>query len=115
MLRCVSCGAAGRMGKRLVTLARENVDLEVVGAVEHPESPAIGQDIGELAGVGRIGVPVGTQLADVLLGADVVISFVNIAEACIVQGTACAEAGVPMVVGSTGFTDDEDARSRAAA
>jgi 4-hydroxy-tetrahydrodipicolinate reductase len=108
MLRCVICGAAGRMGKRLVTLACENVDLEVVGAVEHPESPAIGQDVGELAGVGRIGVPIGAELADVLSGADVVISFVNIAAACILQGSVCAEAGVPMIVGSTGFTDDEE-------
>lgn len=50
-------GAAGRMGQRLVALAREDRELEVGAALESPGHPRLGQDAGEVAGLGKIGVP----------------------------------------------------------
>ncbi|HZN68901.1 MAG TPA: 4-hydroxy-tetrahydrodipicolinate reductase, partial [Tepidisphaeraceae bacterium] len=55
-------GAAGRMGTRLVALARQGGELEVVSAVERAEHPMQGRDAGEVAGVGPIGVPITTDL-----------------------------------------------------
>ena len=51
-------GAGGRMGRMLTAAAFATPGLEVAAATEIPGSPLIGQDAGELAGVGKIGVPV---------------------------------------------------------
>ena len=47
-------GAAGRMGKRILALAHDHSDIEISGALEGPEHPALGSDAGETAGIGRI-------------------------------------------------------------
>src|SRR5947207_14215151 len=51
-------GAAGRMGQRLVALARAEGGFNIVGAVERPDHPAQGKDAGELCGIGAIGTPI---------------------------------------------------------
>ncbi len=112
MVRCVICGAAGRMGKRLVALASEQPDVEVVGAVEHPESNALGLDAGELAGIGKNGIAIRADLAETLTDADVAISFINIPAATVEQGKICADARKALVVGSTGLNTDEEAAFR---
>ena len=43
-------GAAGRMGQRLVCLAREDNELALVAALESAKHPRVGQDIGEVCG-----------------------------------------------------------------
>src|SRR3954454_11723479 len=55
-------GAAGRMGTRLVALARADGAFDVVGAIERPDHPMQARDVGELAGLGPIGVPVSYDL-----------------------------------------------------
>jgi 4-hydroxy-tetrahydrodipicolinate reductase len=99
-------GATGRMGRAIARLATEAGDIQIVGAICHAEDPALGQDIGELAGVGNLGVEVGADLAAGLLGADVVIDF-SLAPA--VQGflKGARAAGVPVVMGTTGLGDAE--------
>ncbi|MBF8265530.1 MAG: 4-hydroxy-tetrahydrodipicolinate reductase, partial [Dehalococcoidia bacterium] len=57
MLGLVVCGAAGRMGSTLVRLIEESAGLKLVGAVEWSKSPQVNKDAGEVAGVGKIGVP----------------------------------------------------------
>ena len=47
----VIAGAAGRMGSRIVALARETPDVRVVAALEAPGHPALGRDAGETAGI----------------------------------------------------------------
>jgi len=59
-------GAAGRMGKRILALAHEHPEIEVVGAVEAPSHPAIGNDAGEVAGIGRIGMPIVSGVREAL-------------------------------------------------
>src|SRR5262245_28087417 len=71
----VVCGAAGRMGRRLIALGAETPGLRVAGAVEAPEHPAVGSDAGELAGCGALGVRVGNDLAAVCRADHVVIDF----------------------------------------
>jgi 4-hydroxy-tetrahydrodipicolinate reductase len=113
MVKVVVTGAAGRMGTQIVRLVRATEGMAVAGAVERP-GPAIGQDAGALAGLGPIGVAVVDDLAKALSGADAVIDFTS-HEASARHAEVCAERGVPLVVGSTGFTPDAKARVAAAA
>lgn len=68
-------GATGRMGLALVRLAKAASDIEIVGAVCANDDPASGRDVGELAGVGTLGVIASPDVGSALLGADVVIDF----------------------------------------
>ena len=95
-------GATGRMGKAIVRLAREGGDFEVVGAVAAADAPEQGRDVGEVAGVGAIGVAVTADPAAGVLGADVVIDFsAEVALAGIVR--AAARAKIALVSGTTGI------------
>jgi 4-hydroxy-tetrahydrodipicolinate reductase len=113
MTKVVITGAAGRMGTQLARLVRASEGMALHGAVERP-GVAQGQDAGVLAGLGPIGVPVVDDLGKALPGADVVIDFTS-HEASARHAEACAERGVALVVGSTGFTPEAKARVAAAA
>jgi 4-hydroxy-tetrahydrodipicolinate reductase len=113
MVKVVVTGAAGRMGTQIVRLVRATDGMAVSGAVERPGA-AIGQDAGALAGLGPIGVPLVDDLAKALAGADAVVDFTS-HEASARHAEVCAERGVPLVIGSTGFTPEAKARVAAAA
>jgi 4-hydroxy-tetrahydrodipicolinate reductase len=95
-------GAAGRMGQRLVHLAREDRDLVLGVALEAPSHPLLGRDVGEVAGLGPLGVvlrsdlPVGERL-------DVLIDF-STPEATMNVVRACVERRLPLVVATTGHS-----------
>jgi 4-hydroxy-tetrahydrodipicolinate reductase len=108
-------GAAGRMGRTLVEAITAAGDgLELTAAIERPESSLLGADAGELAGQGRNGVPVVGSLAEALPLIDVLIDF-TLPSATIANVEECAEAGVAMVIGTTGFTPDQQAQIDSAA
>ena len=113
MVKVVVTGAAGRMGTQIVRLVRATEGMAVAGAVERPGA-AVGQDVGAVAGVGPIGVSIGDDLAKAPGGADAVVDFTS-HEAAARHAEICAERGVPLVIGSTGFTPDAKARVAAAA
>jgi 4-hydroxy-tetrahydrodipicolinate reductase len=71
-------GATGRMGLALVRLVHQAPDLELVGAVCAPDDPAVGQDVGMLAGVGNVGVVASPDVGSALLGAQVVVDFSSV-------------------------------------
>jgi 4-hydroxy-tetrahydrodipicolinate reductase len=68
-------GASGRMGRAIAVLAHASGDVQIVGAAAAPVDPHQGRDLGELAGVGNLGVAITADVASSLLGADVVIDF----------------------------------------
>ncbi len=115
MINVVVTGAAGRMGIQIVRLLKGTQSFAVVGAVEQPGFPP-GSDAGALAGLGEIGVPVKDDLADVLAAAPahVVIDFTSFG-ASARHAEVCAERGVALVIGSTGFTAEARGRVQAAA
>ncbi len=98
-------GATGRMGRAIARLASEAPDLDIVGAVSHPDDENQGRDVGELAGVGPLGVFVGPDLASALLGADVLIDF-SLAPAFPNVVAAARKAKVPLVTGTTGLSPE---------
>jgi 4-hydroxy-tetrahydrodipicolinate reductase len=114
MSNVVVTGAAGRMGTQIVRLVRSTEGMALSGAVERAGAPQIGQDAGALAGIGPIGVLVSDALGKALAGAGVVIDFTS-HEASAAHAEVCAEKGVAIVIGSTGFTPEAKARVAAAA
>jgi 4-hydroxy-tetrahydrodipicolinate reductase len=113
MIKVAVTGAAGRMGIQIARLVHATEGMVVSGAVERP-GVAVGQDVGVLAGLGPIGVVVVDALEKALPGADVVIDFTS-PEASARHAAACAERGVALVVGSTGFSPETKAGIAAAA
>lgn len=68
-------GATGRMGLTIARLAHAADDVEIVGAICSSVDPAQGKDLGELAGIGTLGVEATADLGSGLLGAELVIDF----------------------------------------
>jgi 4-hydroxy-tetrahydrodipicolinate reductase len=113
-LPIVVCGAAGRMGRLIVALAREDPALRVAGAVEAAGHPALGRDAGEVAGGAPLGVAVSEALAAVCRPESVVLDFTTPAATLAHAGVA-AERGAGLVVGTTGFDPEQDRTLRALA
>ena len=99
----VVAGAAGRMGTRIVALAREAADLRVVAALEAAAHPAIGGDAGETAGVVRTGVAITGDAAAVLTADRVLVEF-SAPEPTLAHLRLVAATGARAVIGTTGFT-----------
>lgn len=109
MTRIAVTGAAGRMGKTLVEAVNNHPETELAAALARPDSSLIGADAGELAGLGRNGVAVVGDLQAVLDDFDILIDF-TAPQASVANAEACAAAGRKMVLGTTGFSDEEKAR-----
>jgi len=100
-------GAAGRMGRMLAEVVSEaERACSLVVAIERAESSLLGADMGELLGDGASGVTITSDLAAVLSDIDVLIDF-TVPEATLHHATLCAEGDVPMVIGTTGFSDTQ--------
>lgn len=108
MLKLLVIGAAGRMGQALVRAARERSDTRIAAAVDAPESAATGRDVGEIAGVGRLGVRVASDLTAALAASDAALDFSHPA-ATAASLAACVAAGKPLLIGTTGLGADLDA------
>jgi 4-hydroxy-tetrahydrodipicolinate reductase len=111
MTRIAITGAAGRMGRSLIEACHQAEGLELTVALEHPGSSLLGSDAGELAGIGKLGVLVGTDLAAVVDDFDVLIDFTR-PEPTLVNLEVCRQAGRRMVIGTTGLNEEQTAQIR---
>ena len=94
-------GAAGRMGQRLIALAKEDPSLHIVAAIDTASSAHLGRDAGELAGVGPIGVSITGELP-LRLTPDCVIDFSAPAGTVQILKT-CMDRKLPLVIATTGL------------
>jgi len=104
MTRIAITGAAGRMGRSLIQAVHNTNGLELTVALEHPDSTLLGSDAGDLAGLGRLGVAVGSDLDAASGKFDVLIDFTR-PESTLANLTVCRSAGRRMVIGTTGFSE----------
>jgi 4-hydroxy-tetrahydrodipicolinate reductase len=104
-LRTVVTGVTGRMGGTLVRLVRDEPGMTLVGGTERPGLSTVGLDVGLAAHLGPLEIPVVDSLVAAIDAGkpDVVIDFTT-AEASNEHARVCAERGVALVVGSTGFS-----------
>jgi len=114
MTRIAITGAAGRMGRSLIEACRQADEMEVTAALEHPQSPLLGSDAGDLAGIGKLGVQVGSDLAAVAADFDVLIDFTRPGPT-LENLETCRKAGRRMVIGTTGFSAAEQQQIAGAA
>lgn len=99
-------GAGGRMGARIIQLIKESGDMIVAGAFEQAGHPAVGQDLGEYLGLGKMELPIAAGLNEVLDQGEVIIDF-TFHTASMEHLRLAAERKKPLVIGSTGFTKEE--------
>lgn len=93
-------GACGRMGQRIVALAHDDPELDVAAALEASAHPKLGADIGEVIGLGAIGVKVACELHAPI---EVMIDF-SLPDAAVAAAMTCAERKVPLVMATTGLS-----------
>jgi len=107
-------GCAGRMGRMLVAEASTTPGCRVVAGSEAKGHSALGRDLGELAGVGAIGVAVSDDAAALFRLADVVIDF-STPDTAAVSARAAAAMKKPLLLGTTGLGTEQVEAVRAAA
>jgi 4-hydroxy-tetrahydrodipicolinate reductase len=91
------------MGSRIVACVNDSPDLRVVAALEAPGHPALGRDAGEAAGLGRLGVVLGSDPAAAITRERILVEF-STPEATLAHLRQVAETGARAVIGTTGFT-----------
>jgi 4-hydroxy-tetrahydrodipicolinate reductase len=106
-------GACGRMGQRLVALAKDDAELQVVAAIDWAKHPNQGKDAGELAGIGPIGVKI-TGALPFEVTPDVAIDF-SVPDGTLGIVKTCTARKIPLVVATTGHTPEQRAEIEAAA
>ncbi len=104
-------GVLGRMGQRIAALACETPGVMLAAAAERPDASSVGGDLGEQIGIGK-GITIRGSVTEALKDADVLIDF-TVAPSTLADLDAYAAAGKPIVIGTTGFENDEVATLRA--
>ena len=106
MLNLAVTGAAGRMGRNLIQAAYENSNCQLGAAIEHESSPFIGHDAGEMAGVGTLNKILVSQLGEAVDDFHTLIDFTR-PDVTLQNLETCVANGKNIVIGTTGFSDDE--------
>lgn len=105
-VRIAVTGAAGRMGKTLIEAIALADGCTLTAALERAESSLLGADAGELAGLGKNGVVVGSDLEAALPHFDVLIDF-SVPAATLHNARVCGANDKRIVIGTTGFTPEQ--------
>ncbi|KKW52089.1 MULTISPECIES: 4-hydroxy-tetrahydrodipicolinate reductase [Pantoea] len=113
-IRIAIVGAPGRMGRNLIQAVVHANGVDLGAALARPGSSLIGTDAGELAGVGKLDVPVVDDLRAVMDDFDVLIDFTR-PEGTLAYLALCREHRKAMIIGTTGFDEAGKAAIRDAA
>ena len=100
-------GGAGRMGSMLMQQIFVSDDLCLVAAIDRDDSPYFGLDIGQLAQCSDTGVLLGSNPESLFRNTDVVIDFSS-PEASSHHAELAANTGSPIVIGTTGLSDEQE-------
>ncbi len=98
-------GAAGRMGRRLIALAHESENFNLIGAIESPEHPQLGQDAGVVAGTEPLALPIVSSIEKIEKG-DVIIDFSG-PQAFSDLLKVAKKRKLPLLSGTTGLSEDQ--------
>jgi 4-hydroxy-tetrahydrodipicolinate reductase len=112
--RIVIAGAGGRMGRTLIRAVTETNDCVVAGALEGQGHPDLGADAGSLAGLPALGVPLTGDALPLIAHGDAVIDFTT-PKVSLALADLAAQARIVHVIGTTGFSPEDEAKIRAAA
>jgi 4-hydroxy-tetrahydrodipicolinate reductase len=107
-------GAAGRMGKALVRHLQDMPNCTISGGTEPEGSPFLGADIGEVAGVGRLNIPITRDPLELFVRSEGVLDFTT-PESTAEHAMFAAQARIVHVIGTTGLSHEQEERVLAAA
>jgi 4-hydroxy-tetrahydrodipicolinate reductase len=113
-IRIAVAGAAGRMGRTLIRAVLEDERFVLSGALEAAGHPDLGIDAGLLAGTKAMGVGLTQEASAVMAAADALLDFTT-PDVSIALASLSAQRGLVHVMGTTGFSGDDEAQIRAAA
>jgi len=117
MINVAVTGANGRMGSMIIKNILQQEDMQLVAAIEAPHTPLQGRDVGEVIGLGPIEVLIvgAENLTETLKSnkTDVLVDF-TIANAAVDNIRTAAENGVNLVVGTTGFSEEQMSNNKIA-
>jgi 4-hydroxy-tetrahydrodipicolinate reductase len=99
-------GAAGRMGRCLIQAVHQTEGLVLSAAIDRADSSLLGADAGELAGVGKLGVALTSDVAEATKQSDVIIDF-TLPEVTMALLPYCVENQCRPVIGTTGFDEQQ--------
>ena len=114
MLKIAVAGAAGRMGRTLTRIVHEADTVVLAGGLEAKGTAHIGQDMGALSGLGDIDAKITDDPLELLREVDALLDFTTPA-ATVAVAELAAQTRIVHVIGTTGFTGDDEARIKAAA
>jgi len=100
-------GAGGRMGRMLIEAVQNNPQTVLKAAIERQGSSLVGADAGEVAAIDHLNVQIVDDLAAVIGDIDVLIDF-SLPDATEKNMQVCAEHNVAMVIGTTGFNEQQE-------
>lgn len=100
-------GAGGRMGRMLIEAVKANPQTMLNAAIERQGSSLVGADAGEVAAIGRLDIQIVDDLQAVVDDIDVLIDF-SLPDATEQNMKICAEHNVAMVIGTTGFNEQQE-------
>ncbi len=104
-LRVVVAGVTGRMGQALVRAIAQSGDLVLSGALEAKGRTVVGTRIGDVA--------VSDDPLPAIAAAQILIDF-TAPQNSVALAALAAQARIVHVIGTTGFSDDDEAKIRAA-
>jgi 4-hydroxy-tetrahydrodipicolinate reductase len=113
-LKVVIAGAAGRMGRTLIRALHETPGVALAGALEAEGHPDLGKDAGMLAGLAPANIALTDDALPLIAEAQAVIDFTS-PRTSVELADLAAQARIVHVIGTTGFSNDDEARIRAAA
>lgn len=113
-MRIAVLGAAGRMGQALTRALHETPGCEIAGGLETKGSPAVGQDLGDVAGIETLGIAITDDPHALFAHVDGVLDF-TLPKATTEFAALAAQARIVHVIGTTGFSDDDLSKLNAAA
>ncbi|MCL1077329.1 4-hydroxy-tetrahydrodipicolinate reductase [Parashewanella spongiae] len=106
LVRVAVVGTTGRMGRVLVEATKHSNVTKLGAAIERTGSTLIGADAGELAGVGTLHVMISDSLDTAMNDFDVLIDFTS-PESSLNHVRWCAANNKAIVIGTTGFSDEQ--------
>src|SRR4030043_2023973 len=100
-IKAIVVGAAGKMGGRVIYIIKETPSMKLARAVERPDHPSVGVGIGDVIGLGKMGVILESSLKKG--GGDVIINFSS-PQASLESLEFAKGAGLAIVIGTTGLS-----------
>lgn len=106
-------GASGRMGRALIRAIHDTPHCRLAGGTEAPGSAALGADLGELGGLGPLGLTVASDPLELFAKVDGVLDF-TAPSATVAHAAMAAQARIVHVIGTTGLSAQDEERIQAA-